>query len=290
MVCNWSSYDSFALCIEKIKSNEAGSKMSVRIHHELYPSEAKSDKNIVILHGLFGSSKNWATVAENLKQNYNVYTLDARNHGQSEHSNSHTLADMVEDAFNWYNQTVDPSTKSIWLGHSMGGLTVMGLALHRPETVHAAIIADIAPKDYAPHHNDEFRALKISLEGASSRAEIDRRMAEVHSNRFVRQFLQMNLERNEDGTYSWKLNVAALENADYLNTAEYFDSGIPYRGKSLFLRGMNSNYIQNDDYKRILELFPDARIEEIQDADHWMHYTSQDRFIEECKSFLKSSF
>ncbi|MCX6285110.1 MAG: alpha/beta fold hydrolase, partial [Bacteroidetes bacterium] len=41
---------------------------------------------LVILHGLFGISDNWVSIARVLGEQYTVYVPDLRNHGQSPHS------------------------------------------------------------------------------------------------------------------------------------------------------------------------------------------------------------
>ena len=51
--------------------------------------------NFVLLHGMFGSGKNWNTFAAYFKQNFRVWTLDARNHGDSAHSNHMNYYEML---------------------------------------------------------------------------------------------------------------------------------------------------------------------------------------------------
>ncbi|HRI80187.1 MAG TPA: alpha/beta fold hydrolase, partial [Cyclobacteriaceae bacterium] len=41
---------------------------------------------LIILHGLFGSSDNWYTLAKSFSQHFTVFLIDQRNHGQSPHS------------------------------------------------------------------------------------------------------------------------------------------------------------------------------------------------------------
>jgi len=42
---------------------------------------------LLILHGLFGQSDNWNTLAKRFGENgFEVYTIDQRNHGLSPHS------------------------------------------------------------------------------------------------------------------------------------------------------------------------------------------------------------
>ena len=49
---------------------------------------------VVILHGLFASSKNWIATARYLSGFCRPFALDLRNHGDSPHSASHTLQEM----------------------------------------------------------------------------------------------------------------------------------------------------------------------------------------------------
>ena len=53
--------------------------------------------DFVVLHGLFGSGKNWRSFAGSLEQNFQVWTLDARNHGDSPHADSMSYQEMAED-------------------------------------------------------------------------------------------------------------------------------------------------------------------------------------------------
>ncbi len=82
---------------------------------------------IVILHGLFGSSRNWATTGRALAAWGAVSALDLRNHGDSPHSDSHTLADMVGDVREWLESR--GGERPVLIGHSMGGQVAMALAL-----------------------------------------------------------------------------------------------------------------------------------------------------------------
>ncbi len=47
---------------------------------ELNYKECGQGDPLIILHGLFGTSDNWQTLARKLAKNYSVYILDLRNH------------------------------------------------------------------------------------------------------------------------------------------------------------------------------------------------------------------
>ena len=58
---------------------------------------------LVILHGLYGSSDNWVTVAKNISRRFTVYLPDLRNHGSSPHSEIHDYRSISSDIFELSN-------------------------------------------------------------------------------------------------------------------------------------------------------------------------------------------
>ena len=43
-------------------------------------------KPLIIIHGLFGMSDNWQSLAKQFSQFFQVHLIDQRNHGRSPHS------------------------------------------------------------------------------------------------------------------------------------------------------------------------------------------------------------
>ena len=242
-----------------------------------------SETPLVLVHGLFGSSRNWQSIAAELEANRAVYSIDQRNHGSSPHHPSHTIYDMVADLHRWSSEHL--KSPAIFLGHSMGGLATMGLALAFPEMVNKLIVVDIAPRDYSPHHGKEFEALKMDVSSFRSRSEIDAAMASIHDDPGVRKFLQMNLERTSNG-YRWILNVDALASADYLQGFDTIFEGLTYSKPTLAIKGEKSNYIQSEDRQVFDRYFPELRFVELKNADHWMHYSAQEAFLGTIKPFI----
>ncbi|MCR9141254.1 MAG: alpha/beta fold hydrolase [bacterium] len=244
---------------------------------------------IVILHGLFGSSRNWTSVAKLLADSTDVYALDQRNHGDSPHADGHSLKDLREDLSHWIADQRF-SRPPIIIGHSMGGMAAMAFALEYPEALSGLVVVDIAPREYPPHHSKEFEALSIDVSQYSSRSDIDARMQAIVSDRTVRQFLQMNLERKDEG-YAWKVNVPALKNATHtsgLENAGAIAGGNQgqFAGPTLFLRGGDSDYIRDEDFGEIERLFAKSEIRTIAGHGHWLHYSAQDEFVAIVREFL----
>ncbi|TGK14725.1 alpha/beta fold hydrolase [Leptospira fluminis] len=265
-------------------------RLQVRLAFKLYPkkkdfSSSLSDP-ILILHGLFGSSKNWVTVSEYLSELTDVFSLDLRNHGDSPHSPIHTIKAMAEDVREFLE---DQNLSSvILLGHSMGGLTAMKATLDIPGRISRLIVEDVAPRDYEFAYEGELSALKVDVTNARSRQEVDFKMTEFVPDPFIRNFLLMNLERREEGGYRWKLNVGGIENSKRMFDSQYTDEDRRYEGPTSFLIGGMSEYFRDTDRSLALKYFPKAEFYTIPQGDHYMHFTRAAEFKELVLRILSS--
>jgi esterase len=57
---------------------------------QLHFRELGQGTPLVILHGLFGTSDNWQTLAKRWAEHHRVIVVDLRNHGRSPHSAEHS--------------------------------------------------------------------------------------------------------------------------------------------------------------------------------------------------------
>ncbi|EMN47615.1 alpha/beta hydrolase family protein [Leptospira interrogans str. L1207] len=241
---------------------------------------------IIVLHGLFGSSKNWLSVGDFLSQYADVYLLDLRNHGDSPHSSEHSIASMVEDIEVWV--TKQKLEKPVILGHSMGGLVSMGFALKNPNILSLLFIEDIAPRNYPFHYESELLCLRTDVSDFKSRQEIDSALTKILPNAFIRNFLEMNLERLENnGGYRWKLNVEGVANSPRL-FQDFFDkyTNYPYTGRTYFITGGVSEYFHKEDIEIARNFFPNSKFYLIPGGDHYIHFTKSFEF----KKILESIF
>ncbi|WP_061217966.1 alpha/beta fold hydrolase [Leptospira weilii] len=240
---------------------------------------------ILVLHGLFGSSKNWLSAGDFLSRYADVYLMDLRNHGDSPHSSEHSLASMVEDLEVWI--TKQKIEKPAILGHSMGGLVTMGFALKNQNIPSLLFVEDIAPKDYPFHYESELACLRTDVSGFKSRQEIDAALTEILPDSFIRNFLEMNLERLENGGYRWKLNVEGIANSPRL-LQDFFSRYVesPYSGQTYFMTGGASEYFRKEDIELTRNFFPNSQFYAIPGGDHYIHFTKMSEF----KRILESIF
>jgi pimeloyl-ACP methyl ester carboxylesterase len=257
-------------------------------------------KPLVILHGLYGSSDNWLTIAKKLSNEFQVYLVDQRNHGHSPNADEHSYDAMKNDLADFFN--LHEIEKAIVMGHSMGGKTAMCFAADYPERVEKLIVVDIAPKDYFLLndesqyylHNNILRAmLELDLSKIESRKHVEDFLLERIDSKQIVSFLLKNLHRNkENSLFEWRLNVPVLyDNLDEIIrgvNAHWFDDRLPiYNYPVLFIKGANSNYITPEDFSTIRHIYPDAQIVEIPNAGHWLHAEQPQLFMDAIWKFLK---
>jgi len=240
---------------------------------------------LAILHGLFGSGRNWASIAQRLAAHHRVIALDLRNHGASPWADTMDYAAMAEDL----RATLHARGYSRYalLGHSMGGKAAMVAALRHGSEVRRLIVVDIAPVPYPPRHLAEVRAMReLDLGGIKRRSEADACLAPSIPDPAERAFLVQNLVF-EDGRARWRLNLAAIEQAmPELVSFPELPPGAAYNGPALFIAGGQSDYLRSDHEPTIRRLFPGAEIARIDNAGHWLHAEQPAAFLAIVEPFL----
>ncbi|SHI31768.1 Pimeloyl-ACP methyl ester carboxylesterase [Hymenobacter daecheongensis DSM 21074] len=238
---------------------------------QLHFRELGQGTPLVILHGLFGTSDNWQTLAKRWSETHRVVVVDLRNHGRSPHAAEHSYELMSQDVLALFDQLGLP--EATLLGHSMGGKVAMRFALDHPERLTRLIVLDIAPRLSDMRHQDDILAglNAVNLATLQTRQEADTALAQHIPDVGVRQFLLKNLYRKEDNSFAWRQNLAALTAQMAAIGAEI--TGLhPFLKPALFLRGGKSDYISPEDkLYGIPALFPNSQVETVVDAGHWLH-------------------
>ncbi len=251
---------------------------------KLYYRKEGTGSPLLLLHGLYGASDNWITIARKLAKKYTVYSVDLRNHGHSPHHPEHSYRAMVEDlAVFFADHNLEPA---VILGHSMGGKVAMLFAADYPEKVKKLIIADIAPKNYLEtgdekqyffHRNVLLAMMEFDFSVVRNRRQVEERLMEKIDDHRVIRFLLKNIKADPSRkTLSWRLNPEAL----YNNLEEmmegvnlrWLDDRIPIVAYPvIFIRGLDSPYIGDNEIAEIKKIYPEARIVDIPGAGHWLH-------------------
>lgn len=260
------------------------------LNYKLFsPTEEQDQKKtpLFILHGLLGAMDNWRSQAKQLSQSRPTYTLDLRNHGNSPHIKGMSYREMYQD--------VIELTKHLkiehfhLLGHSMGGKVAMQLALAHPEMIKSLVIVDIAPKTYPLWHQKTLQGvMSTPVEELQTRQEVDEYLKSWIEDSSERSFMLKNLKRPNKGHntgFEWKCNLKEISQG-YLKIAGFSTALQRYHGKTLFIKGGDSNYIQESDATIIQQLFPNSKIITLKDSGHLPHIQQAETFFTQVSNFL----
>lgn len=250
------------------------------LNFEQHNSENRQTTPLIFIHGLFGSLGNLGMLARAYFDSHHVIQIDVRNHGLSGHSPEMNYARMAQDIL----ETLDELNieKIILIGHSMGGKIAMHLAQIQPSRVEKLVVLDIAPFAYTQNHPDQIFKALIAVDQAqlSTRTEVTALMKQYIAEEMVIQFLLKSWNKRQ-----WRFNVNAL-NTHYTDILSWPNSTI-FTGPTLFLKGQNSPYIQQTEHFDAIRVqFPEAEIQEIADAGHWLHAEKTAAVIEALAHFI----
>ena len=248
--------------------------------------ENKNGTPLVILHGLLGMSDNWITLGKKFALDRPVHLLDMRNHGHSFHHEQMNYNAMAEDIKVYLDHH---SLKKIdLLGHSMGGKVAMLFACKYPENVHKLVVADISPRAYSDHHQNIFKAINsINLAKIVSRKDAEQILDSQIKDFGTKQLILKNLYRKNEHSFRWRFHLNAIEE-QISNIVAPIESHRTFSGKTLFVRGTKSDYIQSGDMALINKHFPNSSVVGIKNAAHWLHAEKPIDFYNEVVSFLNS--
>ncbi len=254
----------------------------LQLHSRIYGRPGSPP--LIILHGLFGSSNNWHTLAQRFGGQYRVCALDLRNHGDSPWSDVFTCEAMAEDVAG-FMQAEGIGSASL-LGHSLGAKVAMECALSHPELTEKLIAVDMAPRAYPREHDHILATLsQFDPAGWRSRDEADRALASGIPDMRERQFILTNLKRDAEGKYFWRMNLRVIRDR-YDEVIAPVRPGRSFEKPALFIAGGRSHYLLPSDEKEIRETFPQATLVRLDGAGHWVHADAPDAFYRTVTRFL----
>ena len=226
---------------------------------------AESSPPLMIIHGLYGSGRNWGVIAKRLSNQFYVISVDLRNHGDSPWFASHDYHSMANDIVEVINSLdIRPNI----IGHSMGGKAAMVLALKNPDLVNRLLIADIAPVKYEHDQSQFIEAMrKIDLSKVEKRSDATEALSKFVENKSLQNFFTQSLDLKNK---RWKLNLDILS-SEMHKILDFPKIDEKFSGHTLFFKGEKSEYIRAAHRDIISSLFIKARFVTLKDAGHWLH-------------------
>jgi pimeloyl-ACP methyl ester carboxylesterase len=238
----------------------------------------------VLLHGLFGTATNFATIQRRLAVGRRVLAFDLRNHGRSAHDTAMTYPLMASDVMDTLH--AHGVEQAALAGHSMGGKVAMHAALRYPDRVTRLLVADIAPVAYRPRYRAISEAmLSLELRPDLTRAAADQWLEPAVPDPAVRGFLLSNLRFG--AAPAWRIGLPEIAAA--LPEIEGWSAAGAYEGPTLVLKGENSDYVLPEHRALFRVLFPKARFASLRNAGHWLHADQPEAFIATLNAFLPAA-
>ncbi|GBE90134.1 Abhydrolase domain-containing protein [Sparassis crispa] len=274
-------------------SRQAGQPVHLR-YDKLAPEDGmESGCPLVILHGLFGTKRNWLSLSKAFMKDLHrsIYSLDLRNHGSSPHAAPMTYAHMAEDVVQFCKE--HSLSRVSLLGHSMGGKVAMTVALGSntpPDLLEQLIVADIAPSkgDLSPTFRNYVKAMQIIEERkVTSRREAQDILSDYEQDPMIRAFLLTNLIESH-GVMKFRIPLDIIgPNISELGSFPYEPGERQWNGPTLFVKGNQSKYINKNNIPLAKEFFPRMVLKTL-DAGHWVHAEKPNEFKELVTDFIKN--
>lgn len=144
---------------------------NVRMHYVVY---GNGEQPLVLIHGNGGSAKSLAEAASYLANDYTVYVIESRCHGQSSDPGTIDYESMADDTAQFI--AAMKLRKPYIMGHSDGGIIALTLAARYPDIPGAIIScgANTSPKTMKPYfiigvkfnnmfHHDKLNDMMLTL-------------------------------------------------------------------------------------------------------------------------------
>ena len=166
---------------------------------ELFSRELGEDNapDLVILHGLLGTSDNWQTLGKRFAETHRVHLIDQRNHGRSPTTPCTAMKRWRKTCCTTSMNATSSARASSATAWAENGLGICPSA-SRPRA--QTRVADMAARAYAPHHGSIFDALlSAPIDSAESRSVVETHLTNRLDDAGVVAFLMKNLRREKSG-------------------------------------------------------------------------------------------
>ena len=229
--------------------------------------DQKANKNILFLHALLGSHKNWINLSKELKprlKKFNFFLVDIRNHGKSEHSNFNDYASIEKDILFFLKE--NNLNKINIIGHSLGAKCGMYFSLKNQNLVEKLVIIDASPTCYLHNHNDVFEAINKVLLTESNLIDAKKKLIkETNFTIGEISYILRNIKENKKKKKLEQIsNIPILHKTHYqiMDFPLFFEK--PFKKKTLFIASTESNRLEKSTYPSVFNFFPNANIETLE--------------------------
>jgi pimeloyl-ACP methyl ester carboxylesterase len=257
---------------------------------------------LVLVHGGLDHARNWDWVARSLREQYHVYALDLRGHGNSAWAPGamYTLSEHVLDLSALLDIIDDFPIRLV--GHSLGGMIVLHYSGVFPERVRkAASIEGLGVPEDSKVHGPAYQQMRYwidSIRKAEKRqpktypniAAAVARMKEANphlSDEVARHLTLHGTNWDADGSLVWKFdNYARIFPPYGHRVADCVELYRQITCPVLLFWGLESFFPVPETDPRAKAIAA-ARLVRVPGAGHWVHHDQLELFLTETAVFLK---
>jgi pimeloyl-ACP methyl ester carboxylesterase len=234
----------------------------------------------LLLHGLLGHAREWDSTAEWLSRTHRVVALDQRGHGRSERAPADRSPEaFVTDAELWIDRLA--LAPVVVVGQSLGGVTALRLAAHRPGLVSALVVCEATPA--ASTDSDEPVRTWLASWPVPFPADAHALAFFGGDTLFARAWTA-GLERRDDGLHPAFDADVLLDALAQATARDWWAEWSTIRCPTLIVRALDG--APRDEVEKMLALQPEATLAEIADAGHDVHLDQPERWQAALEPFL----
>lgn len=262
----------------------------LRFHYLDWGTEGKPP--FVCLHGGAQTAHSWDDFAPLMRNDYHVYALDQRGHGDSDWAanGDYSRRTQSEDVAAFVAAL--GLAPFILAGLSMGGINAITYAAQYPENVRALIIVDVGPEIEARGRENIQSFISQIDELDSFEAFIERahRFNPRRSLENLRQRLAHNLRQLPSGNWTWKFDQKRLGAGvrSGLGPAGLWEDVRKIRCPTVTIRGAESDILAPAAAERMQAAIPNSYVAVVPGAGHSVMGDNPAGFAATVQEFLST--
>ncbi|HAX05760.1 MAG TPA: hypothetical protein DCX77_08795 [Acidimicrobiaceae bacterium] len=251
-----------------------------------------SSPHLLLLHGGNQSAHSWDLVSLHLAEHFHIIALDQRGHGDSEWARDADYSShaMAADAFSVLSElSIDSVTV---LGHSMGGMNTLRLAMQQPQLLERLVLVDIGPEisDSGTKSIRNFVTENREFEDLEAFIQNVQKYDPYRSREHIERTVKYNLLQRADGKFISKRDhgprLATTQNqrerSDRFSIEDTADISQP----TLIIRGADSNVLSAEAADRFVQALPNGELKTVPNSGHNVHGQNTSGFLEALVPFL----
>jgi pimeloyl-ACP methyl ester carboxylesterase len=253
-----------------------------------------------LVHGGRDHCRSWDAVARALQPHFHVLAPDLRGHGDSDWAKggSYSLTEYVYDLSRLVRSVTTERVTIV--GHSMGGMVGLIYSGTFPDQVSALVVLDgvtVLPGAKTLPANERIAKWIGQLDKLAEREPRRYRTIEeaaaqmrAHNARLpgelAHHLATYGVRQNEDGTYSWKFDPCQRAMAPHrLSADDHMSLWSRITCPTLLLQAEDS-FLASSRIGSLASYFPQAHVERISGAGHWLHHDKPDEVLRAIRTFL----